>query len=104
MKVAVALADWFKYEVRRVYSTWGGLADETPKPKGDPLQQKIVEFIEQKREGATVRDLKRRFKNEKEKLEETLGIMTEQGILVHVELPKSGPGRPREVYRIAAVR
>jgi hypothetical protein len=102
MRIAVALADWFKYEVRRVYATWGGLADETPKPKGDPLQQKIVEFVEQKNDGATIRDLKRRFKGEKETLEKTLNAMTEQGILVHVELPKTGPGRGREVYRIAA--
>jgi hypothetical protein len=102
MRIAVALAEWFKYEVRRVYATWGGLADETPKPKGDPLQQKIVEFIEQKRDGVTIRDLKRCFKNETN-VEETLNAMTEHGILVRVELPKNGPGRPREVYRIAPI-
>ena len=32
----------------------GGLADETPKPKGDPLQQKIVEMLEQNSGGIRI--------------------------------------------------
>ncbi len=103
MKAAVALAEWFKYEVRRVYNTWGGLTDETPKPKADGLQQRIVELLEQKRDGVTIRDLKRRFKGNAANLEAMLNTMSNQGVIARVEPARSGPGRPREVYRIASV-
>ena len=103
MRIGVALADWFKYEVRRVYNTWGGLTDETPKPKTDGLQQRIVEFLEMKREGVTIRDLKRRFKGESDSLEAMLNTMTSQGVITRIEQPKNGPGRPREIYRIMSV-
>ena len=103
MRIGVALADWFKYEVRRVYNTWGGLTDEVPTPKTDPLRQRIVEFLELKRNGVTIRDLKRRFKGEATNLETTLIGMIDQGIIARVEQAKNGPGRPRDVYRIASV-
>ena len=66
-------------------------------PKGGDIVD-LCEILDSK----TIRDLKRRFKGEKETLEKTLNAMIEQGILVHIELPKTGPGRGREVYRVAA--
>ena len=100
MQIAVALADWFKYEVRRVYSTWGGLADETPTPKGDPLQQKIVEFIEQKRLPTSVSELKRRFRNDKKAISDAIQSLLGQGVLEPVLSEKSGPGRRSEQYQL----
>ncbi len=101
MRIAVALADWFKYEVRRVYSTWGGLADETPTPKGDPLQQRIVEFMEQKHEPVTVSELKRRFKSDKTNILQAVEQLVDRNILQAQESEKSGPGRRSESYRLA---
>ena len=100
MKIAVALADWFKYEVRRVYATWGGLADEAPKPKGDPLQQKIVEFLEQKRTPVSLSELKRRFRNDKETMPDAVESLLNQGVLEPVLSEKSGPGRRSEQYQL----
>jgi hypothetical protein len=100
MRIAVALADWFKYEVRRVYATWGGLADETPKPKGDPLQQKIVEFVEQKRSPVSLREVKRKFRSESETVAGAIDILISQGILEEIEYEKDRPGRRKEMYRL----
>jgi len=100
MKIAVALAEWFKYEVRRVYSTWGGLADETPKPKGDPLQQKIVEFFEQNGKPITLREMKRKFRTESDGIGQTVQELVTQGILEQVQPERSRSGPRKEVYRL----
>jgi hypothetical protein len=88
MRTAIALADWFKYEVRRVYSTWGGLADETPKPKGDPLQQKIVEFLEQKGGTVSLRDIQRKLTVNKEVAEQAVKELTDLDLIEQVDPPK----------------
>jgi len=100
MRTAVTLTEWFKYEVRRVYSTWGGLADETPKPKGDPLQQKIVEFIEQKRTPITLREVKRKFRSESDAVSGAIDILVSQDTLEEIEYEKDKPGRRKEMYRL----
>ena len=88
MRIAVALADWFKYEVRRVYATWGGLADETPTPKGDPLQQKIVEFIEQKRTPVSLRDIQRKLTLSKEETEKAVEALCNLDIVELIDPPQ----------------
>ena len=91
MRTAVALADWFKYEVRRVYSTWGGLADETPTPKGDPIQQRIVEVLEQNGGGVTLRDIQRKLTAKKEVVEQAVAGL---GNLVEQIAPPQGKRSP----------
>ena len=91
MRIAVALADWFKYEVKRVYSTWGGLADETPKPKGDPLGQKIIEILEQNDGTASLRDIQRKLTLKKEAAEEAVARLAD---LVEYVAPPKGNRSP----------
>ena len=91
MRLAVGLADWFKYEVRRVYSTWGGLGDETPKPKGDPLQQKIIEILEQNTGGVSFRNIQRKLSVRKEEIER---VAAELGNLVEQIKPPKGSRSP----------
>jgi hypothetical protein len=89
MRIAVTLADWFKYETRRVYATWGGLTDETPKPKGDGLQQRIVEFLEQKGNEVSLRDIQRRCKIDKATATTATESLLVQGLVERIEPKKS---------------
>jgi hypothetical protein len=86
MRIAVALADWFKYEVRRVYSTWGGLADETPKPKGDPLQQKIIDLLEQGGGTVSLRDIQRKLSIKKDVAENAVADLAD--LVDRIDPPK----------------
>ena len=94
MRVAIALADWFKYEVRRVYSTWGGLADETPTPKGDPLQQRIVEFMEQRREPVSHREVQRKLTIKREIAQTAMDDLAVLGIVERLD-PEKGSRTPK---------
>jgi predicted transcriptional regulator len=58
------------------------------------------ESLEQKGGEMTIRDLKCRFKSEKSNIEEAVKSLVTKNIFEHRELPKSGPGRPREIYRV----
>jgi len=88
MQIAVTLANWFKYEVRRVYATWGGLADETPQPKVDPVQQRIVEFLEQKGGVASLRDIQRKLSIDKATAENGAEGLVGLGIIELLGTPK----------------
>jgi hypothetical protein len=88
MKIAVTLADWFKYETRRVYSTWGGLTDETPKPKGDELQQRIVKFLEQKSNAVSLRDIQRKLTIDKTTAGQAMEGLIDLNIAERIEPPK----------------
>ena len=100
MRAAVVIGEWFKYEVLRSYATWGGVVSETPTPKVDELQQRVVEFLEQKQEPVTLRDLKRKFRAETEVIQQTVDAMVTQGVLEMNKPEKGRPGPRKEVYRL----
>jgi hypothetical protein len=85
MRIAVTLADWFKYETRRVYSTWGGLTDETPTPKGDGLQQRIVEFLEQKGGDVSLREIQRKLSLDKASAGQIMEGLADLNIVEQIE-------------------
>lgn len=94
MEIAIALTNWFKYEVRRVYATWGGLTDETPKPNVDSLQQRIVNFFEQRKtEAVSLRELQRRFSMDAGEMRSAVNTLTAIGIL-HQLAPPPGKRSP----------
>jgi hypothetical protein len=101
MRVAVTLADWFKYETRRVYATWGGLTDETPKPKADGLQQRIVEFMEQKSCEVSLRDIQRKLTIDKATAGQAMEGLIDLNIAERIELPK---GNRSPIFRLKTCR
>ncbi len=88
MKVAVELGEWFKYETRRVYATWGGLTDETPRPKADGLQQRIVELLEQKCGTLSLRDIQRKLTVDKASVEDAAEGLLGIGLIERFDPPK----------------
>ena len=92
MQIAVTLVEWFKYETKRVYATWGGLADETPTPKGDGLQQRIIDHLEHKGGAVTLRDLQRKCKVDKETAVAATDVLLQQGLVERLEPKKLNCG------------
>jgi len=92
MKIAVTLAEWFKYETKRVYATWGGLADETPTPKADGLQQRIIDLLEHKGGAVTLREIQRKCKVDKSDVVAATEHLIEQGLVERIEPKKLNCG------------
>jgi hypothetical protein len=101
MQTAVTLAEWFKYETRRVYATWGGLTDEPPTPKGDGLQQRIVEFLELKGEAVSLRDIQRKLTISKTTVETAMEGLIVLDVAERIE-PQKGSRSP--MFRLKTPR
>lgn len=96
MAAGIRLAEWFKYEIRRVYS---GLS----KTKNDQSQRELVEWINRKGGSVTTRDVqqgRREFKKALE-AEAVLNELVKAGYGDWYEI-QSGPkgGRPTCAFRL----
>ncbi len=91
------MAQWFAFEVRRVYAVLGESDD-------DRKRRQLVELIQRKGGEATARELRqsdRRFRHSTESAEEALNELEKAGRGRWVPIPSdSKGGRPTRVFRL----
>lgn len=94
MKAAIRLAEWFKYETRRIYP----VLNESP---SDREQRQLIEWIERRGGTTTVRDVQQGYRRLKGtgQAEQALRKLVEASIGAWQEIPP-GPkgGRPSSLF------
>src|SRR5262249_49543205 len=68
----------------------------------DPRRRELVEMLEAAGDGLDVPELARRLRLHPNTVRWHLGILGDAGIVTSSAAPRSGPGRPRIVYRLSA--
>lgn len=99
MEAAVSLADWFKYETRRIYAEV--LTDDAD--RGPSARERLIEWLGRRREPVTVRDVQQgcRFLRQSGQAEAALDELAAAGDGAWVDPEPGQRGQPARRFRLS---